>query len=177
MQQHRLSQIVDALKTTFDVLKQDTATSGFPIQVPIVAKKYFHWSALEIQERRLRRAAFPALMLNFGENGSRVEGGGNARYASQGQREDYLEFSLIGIVKETKYSTEDLTDQVSNMIYSVERLINGAHDLGIEGVVETSIRDLPKTSAGRASAVSGVPMEIVIFPISVTHVYSATNFA
>ena len=176
-QDHRLAQIVDALKTTFDVLKDDTATSGFPIQVPIVEKKYFHYSELEIQERRAKRAAFPALMLNFGENGSRVPGGASAQYASLGQTEDNQQFALIAVLKETEYATDDLTDQVSNMIYSVERIVNGAHDLGVEGVAEVSINEIPQTSAGRAAAVSGQELEIIVFTITVTHVYRATNFA
>ena len=175
--QHRLSQIVDGLVDLFSVLKDDTTTSGFPIKVPVVIKKYQHWSALEVAERRLNRQVFPALMLNFGEGGNRITGGTQAEFASLGQTEDHLEMALIGIVKETKYATDDLTDQVANLIFSVERLINGTHDLGVDGVERVTIEEVPQTSAGRAAAVSGEEMDIIVFPITVVHVYRASTFA
>ena len=149
----------------------------FPIQCPVVIKTYKHWSEFETAERRLSRQVFPCLMLNFGEDSNRITGGSQAEFASLGQTEDHQNFTLIGLVKETQYATDDLTDQVANLIYSVERLINGTYDLGVDGVEKVTIEQVPQTSAGRAAAVSGTEMEIVFFTITVTHVYRSSNFA
>ena len=173
---HRLAQIVDGLKTTFDTLKQDTATSGLSIKAYVVIKKYEHWTALETLSRQLRTPVFPALMLNFASGGQRIKGGEAARFASLGQTEDVQNFVLIGILKETDDTPDVITDQVSNLITSVEQLINGTNDLGVEGVCAVEITSPPETSEGRASAVAGTAMEICVFRISVTHIYRASTF-
>lgn len=180
---HRLEQIVDGLVSTFDVLKDDTATSGFPIQVHLVLKTYHHWSALQEQARRFSKPVFPTLMLNFGTGGSRIPGGSQAEYASLGETEDGQPFTLIGLVKKQERSTDvttdntdEISDQVSNLVYSVERLINGTNDLGVEGVEGVNIVAPPETSEGRATAIAGVPLDVVVFRIVVTHIYRSTNF-
>ena len=174
--EHRLAQIVNALVEKFETLKQDTTTSGFPIKVYFVGKKYLHWTELEKQSKQLRSPAFPALLLNFAGGGSRVKGGEQARFASLGEIEDEQMFSLIGIVKETNEAPDAISDQVSNLITSVEQLINTTNDLGVDGVEAVEITAPPETSEGRASAVAGTGLEIVAFRIAVTHIYRASTF-
>ena len=183
MQDHRLAQIVDGLVSLFDTLKQPTNVSGFPIKVQLVLKTYHHWSALQTQAKRLRRPMFPTLMLNFGSGGARIPGGTQAEFASLGQREDQVPFTLIALLKKKDSArdvstdlTDELTDQVSNCIFSIERLINGTHDLGVDGVVKVEVAGIPETSEGRAAAVSATSMEIIVFRILVTHVYSSARF-
>lgn len=181
--QHRLEQIVDALITLFETLKQDTSVSMFPIKVYFISKEYKHWTALEEEGRKLSRIhrrsvpVFPALLLNFGSGSTRIKGGVDADFASLGQTEDHQMFSLIGLLKKTDDTPDDISDQVSDLIYSIERLINGTTDLGVDGVARVEIVSPPETSEGRASAVAGHPFEIVAFRIEVVHVYSASNFA
>jgi len=175
-QDHRLAQIVDGLQTKFEILKQDTTTSGYPIKAYVVMKKYQHWAALEQLGRRLRTPVFPALMLNFAGGGSRVKGGTQARFASLGQIEDDQRFALICVVKEDRNTPDALTDQVSNLITSVEQIINTTNDLDIEGVCAVEIVAPPETSEGRASAVAATPLEIVVFRISVVHIYRGNTF-
>ena len=63
-----------------------------------------------------------------------------------------------------------MTDQVSDAIHTIEKLIKGTPDLDVEGVHKTRIAEV-HTSAGRISALQGTPFEIVRFLISVVHVY------
>lgn len=174
---HRLQQIFDALISTFETLKQDPVDSGLPTQAYLVLRQYVHWSEIETLGRRLREPVFPALLLNYGEGGARVKGGTQAEYASLGETEDHQTFALLALIKETRTTPAPLGDQTSDMIFSVERLINGAHDLGVEGVVDVRVDDVPAGSEGRASAIAGTPLDVIVFKIVVTHVYRSTNFA
>lgn len=169
MEKHRRAQIIDALEELFGILLEDTEDSGFPVQVKTVQKRYIHWTTLDQQ------GAIPALLLNYGDGRRKREGGGdNAKYASLSETEEYLPFALIAVLKETPEMPKPMTDQVADMIYSVEKLINGTKDLGVDGVQNTEVLG-DNSSAGEISALEGTPFEVVPFMIVVTHIYRSNT--
>ena len=102
------------------------------------------------------------------------EGGSNAEFAALGETEEFLPIALDVVLKESPVTPKPLTDQVSDAIYTVERLINGTPDLDVEGVYRTRVQEV-HTSAGRISALEGTPFEIVRFRIIVTHIYPSNT--
>lgn len=166
--QHRRGQIIDAMTRLFETLKAPVAESGFPVQVKTVQKRYVHWTTLDQQ------GAVPALLLNYGDNFLKRKGGGNAVSAALGEIEEVLPFALIAVLKEGPDTPKPITDQVSDMIYSVERLINSSKDLGVEGVVDTEVEG-GRSSEGAVSELAGTAFELVKFRIVVTHIYRATQ--
>ena len=161
---HRRAEIIDALTELFEML---TEPSEFPFLVKTVQRRYVHWTTLDQQ------GAVPALLLNYGDNRRKFKGGENAAYASLGEVEEYLPFALTAVVKESPETPKPLTDQISDLIYTVERLINGSKDLGIEGVCNTEVES-DRSSEGEISALQGTPFEVIKFRIVVTHIYRAT---
>ena len=164
-QKHRRAQIIDALTELFEQLKEP---SEFPLQVKTVQKRYIHWTTLEGQ------GAIPALLLNYGDNRRKRKGGSNAEHASLGETEEYLPFALTAVLKESPETPKPITDQMSDTIYTVERLINGSPDLDIDGVVGTEVEG-DRSSEGAISALQGTPFEIVRFRIIVIHVYRSNT--
>lgn len=162
---HRRAQIIDALYELFEQLKEP---SEFPLQVKTVQKRYQHWTALDQQ------GAIPCLLLNFDEVLRKRDGGENAEFAALGETEEFLPIALDVVLKESSVTPKPLTDQVSDAIYTVERLINGTPDLDVEGVYRTRVQEV-HTSAGRISALQGTPFEIVRHRIVVTHVYPSNT--
>ena len=165
---HRRAQIIDALEALFETLLEPPADSGFPVQIETIQKRYLHWTTLDQQ------GAIPALLLEYGDGRRKRKGGANAEYASLGETEEYLPFSLKAVVKESQQNPEPITDQISNMIYTVESLINGSQDLEVEGVVRTEVEG-DRSSEGAISAIEGTPFEVVNFRIIVTHIYRSTT--
>lgn len=149
----------------------------FPSPVATFQRRYVHWSQLDQQ------SALPALLLNFADPGNQETqeaGGRSAEYAMLGDAEEACPFLLTAVLKEIPGSemsewSAPITDQESDMIYSIERLMNGAGDLGIEGVERVRMAGLPRTSEGRIAAVAGFPIEVQHFRIIVTHIYDATT--
>lgn len=170
MEKHRRAKILDALFDTLAVLKSDEAVeeSLFPLPVKTVQKRYIHWTALDQQD------AIPALLLNYGDNRHKRKGGTNAAYAALGETEEYLPFALTVVLKESQIMPRPITDQVSDAIYTIEKLMNGASDLGIEGVREVSVEG-DRSSEGAISALEGTPFEVIKFRIVVTHVYRSNT--
>lgn len=162
---HRRAEIIDALTELFEMLTEPTE---FPFQVKTVQKRYVHWTTLDQQ------GAVPALLLTYGDNRRKYKGGEQAAYASLGEVEEYLPFALTAVVKESPETPKPLTDQISDMIYTIERLINGSKDLGVDGVVNTEVES-DRNSEGAISALNGSPFEVVKFRVIVTHVYRATT--
>lgn len=158
---HRRAAILNALEALFSVLK---APSEFPICVKTVQKRYVHWTTLDKQD------AIPALLLNYGRGRRKREGGTEARFASLGETEEYLPFALGAVLKESPDTPAPLTEQVSDLIYTIERLVNGSRDLDVEGVHDTVI-ETEDTSEGAISALQGTPFEFIQFRIIVTHTY------
>ena len=87
-----------------------------------------------------------------------------------GEIEEYLPIVCDVVLKESAEFPKAITDQVSDAIYTIERLINGTPDLDVEGVYRTRVQEV-HTSAGRMSALQGTPFEIVRNHIVVTHIY------
>lgn len=162
---HRRAQIINALAELFEQLKEP---SEFPVLVKTVQKRYVHWTTLDQQ------GALPSILLNFDEVLRKRDGGENAEFAALGEIEEFLPIALDVVLKESPVTPQPLTDQVSDSIYSVERLINGTPDLDVEGVYRTRVQEV-HTSAGRISALQGTPFEIVRHKIVVTHVYRANT--
>lgn len=161
---HRRAQITDALYELFEQLKEP---SEFPVRVKTVQKRYPNWTALENQQ------ALPALLLNFGGFRKR-DGGSHTEFAALGETEEILLITLDAVLKESAEFPKPLTDQVSDAIYTVERLINGTPDLDVEGVYRTRVVEMD-TSQGKITAVTGTPFEILRFSINVTHVYRSNT--
>ena len=162
---HRRAQIINALAELFDQLKNP---SEFPLQVKTVQKRYVHWTTLDQQ------GAIPTLLLNYGDNRRKRPGGENAEHASLGETEEYLPFALTAVLKETSEFPKPITDQVSDTIYTIERLINGTPDLDVEGVVNTIVEG-DRNSEGAISALQGTPFEVIKFRVIVTHIYPSNT--
>ena len=171
MTKHRRAEIIDAIEALLLPLREDSESpydvSEFPLQVKTVQKRYTHWTTLNQQ------GAIPALLLNYGDGRRKRKGGPDAAYASLGWTEEYLPFSLHAVLKETTERPTPMTDQVSDTIYTIERLINGSRDLAIEGVMDTSVEG-DRSSEGAISALEGTPFEVVKFRIIVVHIYRST---
>ena len=168
MEKHRRAQIIDALAELFGILLEDTEDSGFPVRVKTIQKRYIHWTSLDEQ------GAIPALLLNYGDGRRKREGGEGAKHASLSETEEYLPFALIAVLKESPQNPKPITDQVSDMIYTIERLVNGSQDLDVDGVVKTEVLG-DNSSAGEISAEEGTPFEVVTFMIMVTHIYGSNT--
>ena len=162
---HRRAEIIDALYELFEQLKEP---SEFPLQVKTVQKRYQHWTTLDQQ------GALPALLLNYDEVLRKRDGGANTEFASLGETEEYLPIVCDVVLKESAEFPKAMTDQVSDSLYTVEKLINGTQDLDVEGVCRTRIQEA-HTSAGRISALEGTPFEIVRNKIVVTHIYPSNT--
>ena len=162
---HRRAEIIDALFELFEQLKEP---SEFPLQVKTVQKRYVHWTTLDSQ------GAIPALLLNFNEVLRKRDGGAGAEFAALGETEEYLPIALDVVLKESPVTPKSITDQISDTIYTIERLINGTPDLDVEGVYKTRIAEV-HTSAGRISALEGTPFEVVRFHITAVHVYRSNT--
>lgn len=165
MEKHRRAQIIDAIAELFEILEEP---SEFPLHVKTLQKRYMHWTSLDNQ------GALPCLMLNFDERLHKRDGGANTEFAALGETEEYLPIALDVVLKESSETPKPITDQVSDAIYTVERLINGTPDLDVEGVYRVRVIET-HTSAGRISALEGTPFEIVRFRIIVTHIYPSNT--
>ena len=197
MEKHRRAQIIDALTHLFanHLLTQerrerfaenngytdffDDPDTEFPSHIETIQKRYLHWTTLDEQD------AIPALLISFADPGnapSQREGGKDtgAKQASLGETEESLPIQLVAVLKEKPNSPNvqlqrPLTDQVADMIYTVERLVNGAGCLDVPGVQKVKMEGLPRTSEGRISAIAHTPLEVLIFRIIVTHIYRSST--
>lgn len=167
MEKHRRAQIIDALEELFGVLLEDD--SGFPIQVKTIQKRFIHWTTLDQQ------GAIPALLMHYGD-GRRINEGGTpqAKYASLSETEEYFPIALTAILKESADMPKPITDQAADLIYSLERLVNGTRDLNVEGVCDTKIIGDDNTE-GVMALLEGTPFEMIKFRIIVTHVYPSNT--
>lgn len=165
VEKHRRAQIIDALYELFEQLKEP---SEFPLHVKTVQKRYVHWTQLDQQ------GAIPALLLSYDEVLGEREGGAGAKFAALGETEEYLPIALDAVLKESSVTPKPITDQISDTIYTIKRLIKGTPDLDVEGVYQTKIPEV-HTSAGRISALEGTPFEVVRFNLVVTHIYPSNT--
>lgn len=197
MPKHRRAQIIDALEALFEPFKVDKDGAvkdsiremKIPLRLKTMQKRYPNWTQLEAM------AQLPALLLNFGGFRKR-EGGTNTEFAALGETEEILLVLLDVVLKESpiprlsaddrekfkadesneavKFSACPLTDQVSDAIYTVERLLNGTPDLGIEGVYRTRVVEMD-TSQGELTKLIGTPFEVLRFSVNVTHIYPSNT--
>ena len=139
-EKHRRARILDALFDLFEPLREDSDdpydVSEFPLQVKTVQKRYRHWTVLDQQK------AIPSMLLGYDEVLRKRDGGANTEFAALGETEEYLPVVLDVVLKESPETPKAITDQVSDAIYTVERLINGTPDLDVEGVYRTRVQEV-----------------------------------
>ena len=155
---HRRAQIIDALADLFEMLKKPPETSGFPTHVKTVQKRFVQWTALDKQN------ALPAILLTYGDNGSVKDS------AVVGYLEETFPIAVTTVMKEEPH-LKDLTDQASDMHYSIGRLLNSNRTLGVEGVNPEKTRIAGW--GGSEGAIS--KFEIIKFRVIVVHRYHATE--
>ena len=156
--QHRRAQIISALTEMFETLTVPIAESGYPIQVKTVQKRYVHWTALDQQD------ALPALLLTYGDNGSAPDSD------AVGYIDENFPIACTAVMKEEPH-LKDLTDQASDMHYSIGRIINCNPTLGVEGVIPEKTRIM--TWQGSEGAIT--KFEVIKFTVLVVHQYHASE--
>ena len=156
--QHRRAQIIDALATLFETLTAPVETSGLPIEVKTVQKRFVHWTALDQQN------ALPAILLNYGDNGSAPDSD------VVGYIDEVFPIAVTALMKEEP-GLKAVTDQASDMHYSIGQLINADRTLGVEGVNPERTR----IAGWRGSEGSLGKYEMIKFRVVVVHRYHATE--
>ena len=133
---HLRERIVDALYDLMTTLMtgSDRYDATFPIHVPAgaVLKRWEEWSALD------QDGLIPAILLMPGKQGEKRES------ETVGYLNDFIPYNIVTVLKgpdRNNRNAPDVLDQDSDMHYSIEKLINGSRDLGIEGVQDTRIDD------------------------------------
>lgn len=166
VQKHRRAQIDDTLCEMLKVLEQETKESGFPIQVKAVLKRYAHWEALD------KRGLLPAVLITPGTGGSKPDS------PTVGFIDERYPLSIIAVLKESDEWDDDgypigasMTEQASDIHYSIEKIINSKRTLGVEGVIseQTKIVDW------RASEIELAPYLLLMFRFVVVHRYHHTQ--
>jgi len=155
---HRRAQIINALTELFGILKAPVEESGFPIQVKTVQKRFANWAALDQQD------ALPAILLTYGDNGSAPDSD------VVGYIDENFPLAVTAVMKEESHLKE-LTDQASDMHYSIGRLINSNPTLGVEGVNPERTRIV----SWRGSEGTISKFEIIRFRVVVVHRYHASE--
>ena len=155
---HRRAQIINALAELFETLKAPVEASGFPTQVKTVQKRFVNWTALDQQD------ALPAILLTYGDNGSAPDSD------VVGFIDENFPIACTAVMKEEP-GLKDLTDQTSDMHYSIGRLINGNPTLGVEGVNPERTRIV----SWRGSEGTISKFEIIRFRVLVVHRYHASE--
>ena len=158
MIQHRRAQILDAIVEMFELLKTPVEQSGFPIQVKTVQKRFVHWTALDKQD------ALPAILVSYGDDGSAPDSD------VIGFIDEVFPIAARVLLKEDP-TTKALTDQASDIHYSIGQLINGNPTLGVEGVNPERTR----ISRWRGGEGDLGKYEMIRFRIQVVHRYHASE--
>ena len=155
---HRRAQIIDALEEMFATLKAPPEVSGLPIQVKTVQKRFVHWTALDKQN------ALPAILLSYGDDGSAPDSD------VIGFIDEVLPIAARVLLKEDP-TTKALTDQASDLHYSLGWLINSNPTLGVEGVNPEKTR----VTRWRVGEGDLGKYEMIRFRIQVVHRYHASE--
>ena len=158
---HRRAEIIDNLAKLFETLTspvEELEKLGFPIPVKTVQKRFVHWTALDQQD------ALPAILLTYGDNGSAPDSD------VVGYIDEVFPIAVTAVLKEEPHRKE-LTDQVSDIHYSIGRLINSNPTLGVEGVNPERTR----ITGWRGSEGSISKFEIIRFRVVVVHRYHASE--
>lgn len=157
---HRRAEIVNSLYELLKNLTEPTETSGFPIQVQLVQKRWIEWTDLKAQN------AIPALLLMPGRDGRKPDAD------EVGFIREQYPINLISVLEETDTS-KPIIDQSSDMHYSIETLINGSRDLGID-VVSDNILDTRIIEFGGTEE-SLYPFLLTKFRLIIEHTYHFTE--
>ena len=163
---HRRAQIINALAELFEKLilppdgseKPTPAELGFPTELKTVQKRFVHWTALDQQD------ALPAILLTYGDGGSAPDSD------VVGYIDEQFPIAVTAVMKEAP-GLKELTDQVSDIHYSLGRLINENPTLGVEGVNPERTR----ITGWRGSEGSISKFEIIRFRVLVVHRYHASE--
>ena len=155
---HRRAQIIDALAKMFETLKAPVEESGFPIRVKTVQKRFVHWTALDKQN------ALPAILLSYGDNGSAPDSD------VVGFIDEVFPIAVRVLLKEDE-NTKPLTDQASDIHYSLGLLINSNPTLCVEGVNPEKTR----ISGWRVGEGELGKYEMIRFSVQVVHRYHASE--
>ena len=155
---HRRAQIIDAIAEMFEMLKAPVAESGFPIQIKTVQKRFVHWTALDKQN------ALPAILLSYGDDGSAPDS------EVVGFIDEVFPIAARALLKEDP-TTKALTDQASDLHYSIGRLINSNPTLGVEGVNPEKTR----ISRWRGGEGDLGKYEMIRFRVQVVHRYHSSE--
>ena len=163
---HRRAQIINALAAMFETLipppegseKPTPAELGFPTELKTVQKRFVHWTALDQQD------AMPALLVTYGDGGSAPDS------EAVGYIDEIFPIAVTAVMKE-ETGMKDLTEQASDIHYSIGRLINSNPTLGIEGVNPERTRIA--NWRGSEGAIS--KFEIIRFRVLVVHRYHASE--
>ena len=164
---HRRARIINALEAMFNELTQEAAETQadidagkFPIRVKTVQKRFVHWTALDQQD------ALPALLLTYGDGGSAPDSD------VVGYIDEVFPIAVTAVMKETPGpESKDLTEQASDIHYSIGQIINSNPTLGVEGVNPERTRIV----SWRGSEGSISKFEIIRFRLVVVHRYHASE--
>ena len=164
MIQHRRARIINALAELFATLiptpDNDPLSNGFPIEIKTVQKRFAQWTALG------KQGALPALLLAYGNDGSAPDSD------VVGYIDEHFPIAVTAVMKEDPHpGVKDLTDQASDIHYSIGRLINSNPTLGVEGVNPERTRIV--SWSGSEGEIS--KFEIIRFRVLVVHRYHATE--
>lgn len=156
--QHRRAQIIDAVAKLCEQLLLPPEDLGFPIQVKTVQKQFRHWTSLD------KQGAIPAILLLYGSKGSAPDS------EAVGFIDEVFPIPVIAVLKEGR-GAKAITDQASDIHYSIGRLINGNRTLGVEGVIPEKTK--LETWDGTEERLS--PFLLIKFRVVVVHRYHATE--
>ena len=130
----------------------------YPMPIKTVQKRFVHWTALDQQD------ALPAILLTYGDDGRAPDSD------VVGYIDEQFPIAVTAVMKEAP-GQKELTDQASDIHYSLGRLINENPTLGVEGVNPEKTRIM--SWRGSEGAIS--KFEIIRFRVLVVHRYLATE--
>jgi len=163
---HRRALIINALEAMFNELTKPKEESGFPIQVKTVQKRFVHWTALDQQD------ALPAILLTYGDGGSAPDSD------VVGYIDEQFPIAVTAVLKEAP-GLKELTEQASDIHYSLGQLINGnpmlAHPTDCELSPEGINPERTRIVSWRGSEGSISKFEIIRFRVVVVHRYHANE--
>lgn len=167
---HRRAQIINALAAMFETLTRPEAelkAEEFPIRVQTVQKRFVHWTALDQQD------ALPALLLTYGDGGSAPDS------EAVGYIDEIFPIAVTAVMKEEPHLKKDLTEQASDIHYSIGRLINSnpmlAHPTDPELSPEGINPERTRIANWRGSEGAISKFEIIRFRVLVVHRYHASE--
>lgn len=168
---HRRAKIINALTELFGRLKAPVEESGFPIQVRTVQKRFANWAALDQQ------GALPAILLTYGDNGSAPDSD------VVGFIDEIFPIAVTAVMREEPGNPQvkELTDQASDIHYSIGQLINSNPTLGVWTGENSPLNpdginpERTRIVSWRGSEGTISKFEIIRFRVVVVHRYHASE--